>query len=154
MFSDSFSVSNLAEWTPITTSSLAYFFSSLARSGSVWMQLMQQYVQKSSRTILPRRSFSRRGPAVFSQPTPPSSSGALARRPPAGGSSATLAGAGEASEASHATAARTGKAASSTGQRPKRLRWGAGGGVCDIRHSWGKGAAVGARRLLDAARVL
>src|SRR5262245_53338050 len=74
-----FSLSNFAEWTPTTTSSLGYFFSSLARSGSTWMQLMQQNVQKSSKTILPLRSFRRTGPAVFSQATPPSSSGALAR---------------------------------------------------------------------------
>src|SRR5262249_28992394 len=40
---------------------------------------MQQYVQKSSTTTLPRRSLRRRGPAVFSQPTPPSSSGARSR---------------------------------------------------------------------------
>src|SRR4051794_31678162 len=64
---------------PMTTSSLGYFFSSLARSGSTWMQLMQQYVQKSSTTTLPRRSLSLTGPAVLSQPTPPSSSGALMR---------------------------------------------------------------------------
>ena len=60
----------------MTTSSLGYFFSSLARSGSVWMQLMQQSVQKSRTTILPRRSLSLSGPAVLSQATPPSSSGA------------------------------------------------------------------------------
>ena len=59
MLSVSFSLSNLAEWTPMTTSSLGYFFSSLARSGMTWMQLMQQSVQKSRRTILPRRSFMR-----------------------------------------------------------------------------------------------
>ena len=81
MFSVSFSLSNLAEWTPMTTSSLAYFFSSFARSGRMWMQLMQQKVQKSSRTILPRRSFSRSGPAVLSQATPPR---APAPAPPAG----------------------------------------------------------------------
>ena len=64
----------------MTTRSLAYFFSSLARSGKVWMQLMQQRVQKSRTTILPRRSLSLRGPAVLSQATPPSSSGAGGRR--------------------------------------------------------------------------
>ena len=57
MLSVSFSFSNLGEWTPMTTSSLAYFFSSLARSGRMWMQLMQQSVQKSRRTTLPLRSF-------------------------------------------------------------------------------------------------
>src|SRR5690349_17506228 len=41
------------------------------------MQLMQQSVQKSSTTTLPRRSFSRTGPAVLSQAVPPSSSGAF-----------------------------------------------------------------------------
>src|SRR5262245_43125764 len=40
------------------------------------MQLMQQKVQKSSRTILPLRSLRRSGPAVFSQAVPPLSSGA------------------------------------------------------------------------------
>ena len=44
------------------------------------MQLMQQYVQKSSRTNLPRRSFRSSGPAVLIQPTPPSSEGAGERR--------------------------------------------------------------------------
>src|SRR5690606_19451034 len=53
-----------------------YFFSSFARSGRVWMQLMQQNVQKSRSTTLPRRSFKVIGPAVFSQATPPSNSGA------------------------------------------------------------------------------
>src|SRR5713226_711726 len=43
------------------------------------MQLMQQKVQKSRTTILPRKSFSRMGPAVLSQPMPPSSSGASTR---------------------------------------------------------------------------
>src|SRR5262245_17689283 len=43
------------------------------------MQLMQQNVQKSRSTTLPRRSRSRIGPEVLSQPTPPSSSGAWAR---------------------------------------------------------------------------
>src|SRR5262245_50062257 len=36
---------------------------------------MQQSVQKSRTTILPRRSLSVRGPPVLSQATPPSSSG-------------------------------------------------------------------------------
>src|SRR5262245_52620521 len=76
MLSVDFSLSNLAEWTPTTTSSLGYFFSSRARSGSVWMQLMQQSVQKSSTTMRPRRSSRRRGDAVFSQAMPPSSDGA------------------------------------------------------------------------------
>src|SRR5437660_642915 len=58
MLSESFSSSNLAEWTPITTSSLGYFFSSLAKSGMTCMQLMQQKVQKSSRTTLPRARHS------------------------------------------------------------------------------------------------
>src|SRR5262245_59530086 len=79
MLSVSFSLSNFAEWTPITTSSLGYFFSSFSRSGRTWMQLMQHRVQKSRITILPRRSFSLIGPAVFSQATPPSSSGASTR---------------------------------------------------------------------------
>src|SRR5258705_457561 len=80
MLSVTFSFSNLAEWTPITTSSLGYFSSSLARSGRTWMQLMQQNVQKSSRTILPLRSRRRMGPAVFSHATPPSSGSQLTTR--------------------------------------------------------------------------
>src|SRR5438034_9966295 len=52
---------------------------------------MQQNVQKSSRTNLPRRSLSLRGAAVFSQATPPSSSGAgtLVWTSPSSGVSAT-----------------------------------------------------------------
>ena len=65
------SASNLAVWTPMTTSSFLYFSSSLARSGRTWWQLMQQKVQKSSRTILPRSSASAIGPELI-QPTPPS----------------------------------------------------------------------------------
>ena len=61
-----------AVWTPMTTSSFLYFFSSFARSGRTWWQLMQQYVQKSRRTILPRRSSTWIGPAVLIQPVPPS----------------------------------------------------------------------------------
>ena len=72
MLSDSFSFSNLAEWQPMTTNSLGYFFSRVFRSGRTCMQLMQQYVQKSTITIFPLRSFSSIGPAVFSQPVPPS----------------------------------------------------------------------------------
>src|SRR5262249_45094526 len=79
--------SNLAEWTPMTTSSLGYFFSSFLRSGWMWMQLMQQSVQKSRRTTLPLRSFLiDSGPAVLSQPRPPSSSGAATLRLPSGSS--------------------------------------------------------------------
>src|SRR4029079_4598240 len=51
--------------------------SSLARSGWMWMQLMQQSVQKSRMTTLPLRSFlSDSGPAELSHATPPSISGA------------------------------------------------------------------------------
>src|SRR6516162_5023620 len=77
MFSDSFSFENFAEWTPITTSCLSYFFSRYARSGRTCMQLMQQKVQKSRSTTLPRRSFRVISPLVLSQPDPPSRSGAL-----------------------------------------------------------------------------
>src|SRR5580765_2241498 len=41
------------------------------------MQLMQQRVQKSSRTMRPLRSARRSGPALLSQAVPPSISGAL-----------------------------------------------------------------------------
>ena len=54
----------------MTTSSFLYFSSSFARSGRTWWQLMQQNVQKSSRTILPRSSESAIGPELI-QPTPP-----------------------------------------------------------------------------------
>ena len=81
MFSVSRSASNLAEWTPMTTSSFLYFSSSFARSGRTWWQLMQQNVQKSSRTILPRSSASAIGPELI-QPTPPAgwASGSLVVR--------------------------------------------------------------------------
>src|SRR5262245_12039942 len=75
--SEFFSLSNLAEWTPTTTSSLEYFFSSLARSGMMWRQLMQQRVQKSRSTTLPFNSLRESGLPVLSQAIPPSSSGAL-----------------------------------------------------------------------------
>ena len=46
----------------------------------MWMQLMQQRVQKSRRTTLPLRSFlSDSGPAVLSQARPGSNSGAATR---------------------------------------------------------------------------
>src|SRR5436190_8255574 len=54
------------------------------------MQLMQQKVQKSRMTTLPRRSRRRKGLAVLSQFTPPWSSGARIR-PSRGGSSALAA---------------------------------------------------------------
>ena len=56
MLFGSFSFSNLGLWTPMTTSSFGYFFSNLTRSGISWMQLIQQRVQKSKTTTLPRRS--------------------------------------------------------------------------------------------------
>ena len=58
----------------MTTSSFLYFCSSLARSGRTWWQLMQQYVQKSSRTIFPLSWASSIGPELI-QPTPPSKLG-------------------------------------------------------------------------------
>ena len=61
MFSFCPSFVNLAEWTPITTSSFGYRSSSVFRSGRMCMQLMQQYVQKSSNTIRPRSSASESG---------------------------------------------------------------------------------------------
>src|SRR5712671_4009349 len=72
-----FSFWNLAEWTPITTISDAYFSSSIFRSGMMCMQLMQQYVQKSSRTILPRSCFRLIGDWVLIQSRPGGKSGAL-----------------------------------------------------------------------------
>src|SRR5437762_35508 len=54
----------------MTTSSFLYFSSSFARSGRTWWQLMQQKVQKSSSTILPRSSSRVIGPLLI-QPSPP-----------------------------------------------------------------------------------
>ena len=71
MFSVFRSALNFPEWTPITTTSFLYFCSSLARTGRTWWQLMQQYVQKSSRTILPLSLARSIGPELI-QPTPPS----------------------------------------------------------------------------------
>src|SRR5205085_2950294 len=47
---------NLAECTPITTRLFGKSRSSFFNSGKMCMQLMQQYVQKSSRTNLPFKS--------------------------------------------------------------------------------------------------
>ena len=70
----SFSCSNFGECTPITTRTSPYFSSSGRSSSSTCRQLMQQNVQKSSRTILPRRSASVTAlPPVFSQARPRSS---------------------------------------------------------------------------------
>ena len=53
-----FSLSNLAECTPTThTGWPAYLRSSAASSGSTCMQLMQQYVQKSSTSTFPFSSL-------------------------------------------------------------------------------------------------
>src|SRR5947209_3433877 len=80
MLLTSFSFLNLAEWTPMTTSSFGYFASRFLRSGMMCMQLMQQYVQKSSRTILPLRSFFKdSGLSVFSHWSVAGKSGALMR---------------------------------------------------------------------------
>ena len=72
MFSVPFSVSNFAAWTPITTNCSGYAFSSFFNSGSTCMQLMQQYVQKSNSTTLPRSSFITIGREVLSHLAPPS----------------------------------------------------------------------------------
>src|SRR5690625_4441989 len=69
--SGSFSNSNFGEWTPMTTSSWSHFSSNGRSSSSTCRQFTQQKVQKSSSTILPRRSSrSRSTPPVFSQPRP------------------------------------------------------------------------------------
>src|SRR5256885_15948311 len=73
------SLVNLAECTPITTSASPCLRSRRLRSGRTCMQLMQQYVQKSRTITLPRSSRSDSGRPVFSQPSPPSSSGARTR---------------------------------------------------------------------------
>src|SRR5512136_134845 len=79
MFSVSFSLSNLAECTPITVRLSLYFCSRYFRSGRMWVQLMQQYVQKSRRTIRPFNSARERGRAVLSQVLFLGNSGALTR---------------------------------------------------------------------------
>ena len=66
MFWLSFSLANLAEWTPITTSSLAQACSSFRSSGIRCMQLMQPRVQKSKRTNFPCSLRSSIGCAVLS----------------------------------------------------------------------------------------
>src|SRR5262245_57854092 len=79
MFSVAFSLVNLAAWTPMTTSSSGNRASSFFKSGRMWMQLMQPYVQKSSRTTLPRSAFSDRGAPTLSHATAPLTSGARNR---------------------------------------------------------------------------
>src|SRR5262249_37648429 len=66
-----------AEWTPITTISAAYLRSSFRNCGRTWTQLIQQKVQKSSRTSLPRRSLSETGRSVPIQSRSGGKSGAL-----------------------------------------------------------------------------
>lgn len=71
---------NFGEWTPTTTTVSLCFCSSSRNSSRTCRQLMQQKVQKSSRTIRPRRSarvYWR--PPVLSQPPLPISSGARTR---------------------------------------------------------------------------
>ena len=80
MCSLSFSASNLAECTPITTSGSSRWRSSRScRIGSTCMQLMQQYVQKSSTTTCPRNSLIESGRSVFSHAVAPAKSGAWMR---------------------------------------------------------------------------
>jgi len=57
MFVDFLSLSNLAEWTPITAIPLltGYKSSKDSRSGRMCMQFIQQYVKKSKTTIFPFR---------------------------------------------------------------------------------------------------
>mmetsp|Transcript_43720 Transcript_43720/g.71068 ORF Transcript_43720/g.71068 Transcript_43720/m.71068 type:complete len:213 (-) Transcript_43720:98-736(-) len=58
MLSESCSLSNFAEWTPITANgSSLYLSSKCLRSGNTWRQLTQQYVQKSSSSSFPLSSF-------------------------------------------------------------------------------------------------
>src|SRR5271170_3270884 len=61
----------------MTTSSFGYFRSSRFKSGMMCMQLMQQYVQKSRRTILPRSCLRLMGSRTFSQSSPAGNSGAF-----------------------------------------------------------------------------
>src|SRR5450756_1538633 len=68
------SCTNLGECTPTMTRTSRYCSSSPRSSSRTCRQLTQQKVQKSSKTILPRRSASERSrPPVFSQPRPSSS---------------------------------------------------------------------------------
>src|SRR5450756_461375 len=67
------SCTNLGECTPTMTRTSRYCSSSSRSSSRTCRQLTQQKVQKSSRTILPRRSVSERSwLPVFSQPRPSS----------------------------------------------------------------------------------
>src|SRR5690606_22394750 len=77
MFAVTRSAMNLPEWTPMTTSSSPNQPSSFRNCGSRCMQLIQPYVQKSSRTARPRssRSVSAR-PPVLTQSSPVWNSGA------------------------------------------------------------------------------
>ena len=67
---------NLALCTPMTASSSGYFCSSFRNCGSTCMQLIQQYVQKSSSTTLPDRSFRLIAPRLLSHSRPEGKSGA------------------------------------------------------------------------------
>src|SRR4051812_34354055 len=74
-FSSSFSNVNSGECTPITTSPwLLYLFAHSLTYGSVLIQLMHVYVQKSTSTTFPR-SFSVVRGAEFSQAVAPSMDG-------------------------------------------------------------------------------
>ena len=67
---------NFALCTPMTASSSGYFCSSFRNCGSTCMQLIQQYVQKSSSTTLPDRSFRLIAPWLLSHSRPEGKSGA------------------------------------------------------------------------------
>src|SRR2546425_1470099 len=80
-FCGSFSEMNLAEWTPMTTTGSFAKRSSTRRStGRTCMQLMQQYVQKSSTATRPRRSpATLRGRRALIQVNPGRNSGQRTR---------------------------------------------------------------------------
>src|SRR5690606_24752528 len=67
MFPVTRSLMNFPEWIPTTATSSGKRRSISRSSGTMWMQLMQPYVQKSSTTTRPRRSASesRRPPVLI-----------------------------------------------------------------------------------------
>ncbi len=78
----SFSAGNLAEWTPMTTKESGNCCWSRRNASTLWWQLIQQKVQNSSSTTLPRSSRMVRGRSVLSHSRSAGNSGAFtAARP-------------------------------------------------------------------------
>ena len=71
------SFGNLAECMPITTNSRSYFSCIFSNWGNMWRQLIQQYVQKSRTTSLPRNSLNVSGRVVLIHSAVSGNSGAF-----------------------------------------------------------------------------